>query len=77
MRKKIQLIVLCLVFVSCATYEVNYKNLDKFESTVYPEDKTRLQRFYLIGDTGYEKLDSVPLALHAFRKFAKEIDTQT
>jgi hypothetical protein len=76
MRKKIQLIVLCLVFVSCATYEVNYKNLEKFESTFYPEDKTKLQRFYLIGDTGYEKLDTVPPGLQAFRKFAKGIDTQ-
>jgi len=77
MRKKIQLIVLCLVFVSCATYEVKYKNLEKFESTFYPEDKTRLQRFYLIGDTGYEKLDTVPPGLQAFRKFAKGIDTQS
>jgi len=69
--------VLCLVFVSCATYEVKYKNLEKFESTFYPEDKTRLQRFYLIGDTGYEKLDTVPPGLQAFRKFAKGIDTQS
>ncbi|MBZ9779098.1 metallophosphoesterase [Psychroflexus sp. CAK8W] len=76
MKNKLVLIVFGLMFSACATYEVKYKNLEKFQSTAYPADKKLSQRFYLIGDTGYEKLEDAPPGILAFKDFAKSLDTQ-
>jgi predicted MPP superfamily phosphohydrolase len=76
MKNKLVLIVFGLMFSACATYEVKYKNLEKFQSTAYPGDKKLSQRFYLIGDTGYEKLEEAPPGILAFKAFAESLDTQ-
>ncbi|NEV94070.1 BamA/TamA family outer membrane protein [Psychroflexus sp. YR1-1] len=77
MKKKLLLFAVSFLMVSCATYEVNYKNLKKFQSTSYPKDKIVSQRFYLIGDTGNDKTEGVPPGLAAFRSFAESVDTKT
>lgn len=74
--KKILLFVSSLLLVSCATYEVNYKNLEKFQSISYPKEKKLSQRFYLIGDTGYEKIEDAPPGILAFKSFAKSLTTK-
>lgn len=76
MNKKLFLIVLSFVLISCATYEVKYKNQEKYKSTSYPEEKTISQRFFLIGDTGYENAEGVPPGLKAFKSFAEDLQTK-
>lgn len=74
--KNILLIVSSLLLVSCATYEVNYKNQEQFQSISYPKDKNVSQRFYLIGDTGYEKMEDAPPGILAFKSFAESLNTK-
>jgi hypothetical protein len=76
MKKALQFIIISALLVSCATYEVKYKNQENFISTTYPEEKTISQRFYLIGDTGYENLEGTPPGIDAFKSFAKDLDTK-
>ncbi len=76
MRKTLYLFVISYLLISCATYEVKYKNLERFQSSSYPEDKKVSQRFYLIGDTGYEDIESAPPGILAFKSFAESLNTQ-
>ncbi|MFO7743970.1 MAG: metallophosphoesterase, partial [Psychroflexus sp.] len=39
-------------------------------------DRNISQRFYLIGDTGYEKLEDAPPGILAFKSFAESLDTK-
>lgn len=77
MIKTLVSIVIICVLTSCATYEVNYKNLENYQASTYPEHKTRSQRFYLIGDTGYEKVEGTPPGLLAFKAFVDSLSTKT
>ncbi|MFO7745147.1 MAG: hypothetical protein R6V36_07175, partial [Psychroflexus sp.] len=76
MKNKLVLIVFSFMLSACATYEVKYKNLEKFQLTSYPTDRNISQRFYLIGDTGYEKLEDAPPGILAFKSFAESLDTK-
>lgn len=76
MKVKLPWIAFSFLIISCATYEVKYKNPDKFQSTSYPETKKIAQRFYLIGDTGYENLEDAPPGILAFKAFAEPLNTK-
>lgn len=76
MRIKLPLIAFSFLLISCATYEVKYKNQEKFESTVYPKNKTLSQRFYLIGDTGFDNGKQAPPGILALKSLAEKKDTK-
>ncbi|WP_026302700.1 metallophosphoesterase [Psychroflexus tropicus] len=76
MKYTLLTVILSFLMLSCATYEVKYKNQDQFKSSNYPSHKNLAQRFYLIGDTGYENLEGTPPGIAAFKRYSVSKDTK-
>ncbi len=65
MRKNVFFLAILLLVGRCATYQPQYRLIDK-ES--FPHDKEIQHSFYLMGDAGNANLHEVPSILEAFKK---------